>query len=159
MMEEEFYCQEFGYMSPEEHKEKWTTLLLYVFRKGDIVEFTIKNAKSLPSSLEPFRPNLIRVFSMYWRWESKRRRPVTYAHFTLSDELKNFLLNRTIGKWGEGYPEDPAIYKGNTLLMWTIAHEYMAFVRLSDSEAAELNEQGLSLEKVKVGPPHPLPEG
>lgn len=159
MIEEEFYYQEFGHMSPEEQKEKWTTLLLYVLRKGDIVEFVIKDAKSLPSSLEPFRPNLIRVFSMYWRYGSKRRHPVTYARFTLSDELKNFLLDRTIGKWGEEYPEDPAIYKGDALLMWTIAHEYMAFVRLSDSEAAELNEQGLSLEKVKVSPPYPSQEG
>ena len=158
MREEEFYYQEFGYMPPEEHKRKWTTLLLHALRKGNIVEFIIKDTKSLPSSLEPFRPNLIKVFSVYWKYGLKRRRPVAYARFSLSDELKNFLMSRTIGKWGEGYPADPAIYKDNVVLLWTIAHDYMAFVRLSDGEAVELNKQGLSLEKVKVRPPYPPQE-
>ncbi len=157
-MEEEFYFQEFGHMPPEEQKEKWTTLLSFVLRKADVVEFIIRDAKRLPPVLEPFSSSLIKLFSAYWKYGSRRRHPVTYARFALSNELKNFLLGYPIGKWWGEYPEDPAFYKGDMLLMWTIAHEYMTFVRLSDSEAVELNKQGFSLEKVKVSPPYPLRE-
>ena len=154
--EEEFYYQEFGHMPVPEREEKWQKLLSYVLDKANVVEFIIKDTKSIPPPLEPFRLSLIKVFSTHWKYGSKRRHPIAYARFTISDELKNFLISRrTIGRWGEGYPEDPAFYKDDILIMWVIGHEDMAFIRLSDSDAAEFNKAGFSLEKVRIPLPHP----
>jgi len=157
--EEEFFYQEFGYMSLPKKEEKWQKLLSFVLDRVDIVEFIIGDKRSLPPSLEPFQSNLIKVFSTHWKYGSRRKRSVTYARFAISNELKDFLMSRrTIGRWGEGYPEDPLFYSGNELIMWVIGHEDMAFVRLSDDEATEFNKEGFSLEKVKIPRPYPFPE-
>jgi len=132
-------------------------LLLFVLDKADIVEFVIGDERSLSSSLEPFHSNLIKVFSTHWKYGSKRKRSVTYARFAISNELKDFLVSRrTIGRWGEGYPEDPLFYRGNELIMWVIGHEDMAFIRLSKDEAMKFAKEGFSLEKTRIPPPYPL---
>ena len=155
--EEEFYYQEFGYMPLPEREEKWQKLLSFVLNRADIVEFIIGDERSLPPSLEPFHSNLIKVFSTHWKYGSKHKRPVTYARFAISNEIKDFLVSRrTIGRWGEGYPEDPLFYRGNELIMWVIGHEDMAFIRLSEDEAMEFIKEGFSLEKIRIPPPYPL---
>nr|WP_290665403.1 hypothetical protein [Ardenticatena sp.] len=155
--EEEFYYQEFGYMPLSEKEEKWQKLLSFVLDRADIVEFIVGEARSLPSSLEPFRSSLVKVFSTHWKYGAKRKRPTTYARFFISSELKNFLIShRTIGRWGEGYPEDPLFYRGDELIMWVIGHEDMAFIRLSEDEAMEFAKDGFSLEKTRIPPPYPF---
>ncbi|MCS7227296.1 MAG: hypothetical protein NZ821_09930, partial [Gloeomargarita sp. SKYB31] len=81
-----------------------------------------------------------------WRWGSKQIGSTTYARFTLTDRLKEYILKRpTLGHWLIDL-EDPVFYIDEQVIMWTISHENLAFVWLSTDEAKSFNALGYSFE-------------
>lgn len=140
-----FFVQDFTHLSAP----KWKNLLQYVLSKANFVEFVVKN-QGILSSLEIFRPSLVKVFLSQWRWGSKQLGSTTYARFALSDRLREYILQRpTLGHWLIDL-EDPAFYMDEQVIMWTISHENLAFVWLSTDEVTSFNAQGYSFEFTDV---------
>lgn len=136
-----FFVQDFTHLPAQ----KWENLLQYILSKANFVEFVVKNNDIL-SSLEILRSSLVKVFSSRWRWGSKQLGSTTYARFTLSDRLREYILQRpTLGHWLIDL-EDPAFYIDEQVIMWTISHESLAFVWLSTDEAMNFNALGYSFE-------------
>lgn len=152
----QFFFQEFVHVS----SEKWRELLSYVLNKANAVEFVIKSRDELHPSLEPFRFSLIKTTASRWRWGAKQPGTTFYARFALSDALKEYLLKPpTLGEWSCDLPEDPSLYVDDEVIMWTISHEQLAFVRFSEREVSEFNKMGFSLERAEgVSLPYPPSE-
>lgn len=139
--QKKFFVQDFTHLPAQ----KWKNLLQYVLNKANFVEFVVKNQDFL-YSLEIFRSSLVKVFSSQWRWGSKQLGSTTYARFTLSDRLREYILQRpTLGHWLIDL-EDPTFYIDGQVIMWTISHENLAFVWFSTDEAINFNAQGYSFE-------------
>ena len=144
-----YYVQEILHLKPE----LWPQLLNITLPKADVIEFVAD--KDSQKSLKPFLSYLTDEFSSRWRWQCKQFGDTNFFRFSLTPDLINYLLTvPKLDDWIDNYPEDPALYKDDEALLWTISHDGVVFVLLTEKELHKLNASGFSLEKVdRSNPP------
>jgi len=127
--------------------ELWSQALDFALARADTVEFVVDRAqKRWPSTLKPFSAILSETFSSRWRWQARQLGSTTFARFPLTTEVASYLRSLpNVGYWLGDYPEDPALYHQDVAVLWTISHERLAFLWLTQEEATTLNAAGFTL--------------
>ncbi len=155
MNQKKYYDQELTH----EDSRVWHTILGYSLETANYVEFVVsKSITKWPPQLLSLLPFMTSVFTSRWRWEEKKRFGSVFVRFKLSAELRSYLQSvERLEEWVFLHPEDPALYLNDTPILWTISHDSLPFILLSNQEAQWLNEQGCNLEPVDdLSPPTSL---
>jgi hypothetical protein len=130
--------------------DAWQTLLDFGLSRARQVEFAL-DGRTLPASLQAFSASLLEQFSSRMRWQARQIGYTTFARFQLGPELSAYLKSvPRLGGWMDERPQDPTLYRDEEKILWTISHDEMAFVCLSEREAARFNERGFTLTRIET---------
>ncbi|NPA26735.1 MAG: hypothetical protein GXO36_03945 [Chloroflexi bacterium] len=139
----------------------WRLILRWALDRASHVEFTWPARRAAPATLHPFAAALERQVTSRWRYAAPipLRGRVTYGRYRLTPELQAWLLRpSSLYAWMDDRPEDPALYRGPQLLVWTISHEGYVSARLPPNEAARVRDLGFALEPCPECPEVLYPE-
>lgn len=120
--------------------EIWKALVERKLEQADLIEFTVADFKQLPASLEPFAHKIKLRFTSKIRWQDEQLGTTCIIHLQCDEETRKYVAEaKNLGEWVLGSskidrPEDPALYSCGACIMWTIAHESMVFVQVSEDE-------------------------
>lgn len=125
----------------------WSQALDFALPHADRVEFAVsKTPARWPRTLKPFGASLHETFTSRWRWQACEIGSTTFAWFHLTPEIVGYLRSLpNLGYWLGDYPEDPALYRQERAVLWTISHERLLFLWLTPDEATALNAAGFTL--------------
>lgn len=125
----------------------WTQALDFLLANADTVEFAVNKSQARwPNTLKPFSPLVRETFSSRWRWQARQLGSTTFARFPLTGEMITYLRSLpNIGYWLGDYPEDPALYRQDIAVLWTISHERLLFMWLMPEEKTLLTTAGFTL--------------
>ncbi|VAW31087.1 hypothetical protein MNBD_CHLOROFLEXI01-4768 [hydrothermal vent metagenome] len=130
----------------KEPEECWQSLLEYAFlvAEVDLVEFAVSGKDSkYPEQLKSFSSLLVTQFSSRWKWFSKQIGYTTFFQFRLNQDLFNFICTiPQLDAWSGNFPEDPTFYRKNTPILWSISHDGIAFILLTEQEAKQFRRDG-----------------
>ena len=146
------------YLLAEPTPEQWQRVLERMLPQADMVEFMRYDLRGpLPKPLRPCEDRLVDVFTTCYYWGARQIRSARFFRLALDDELRAFVRSRPgLHDWDEFASPivDPALYQGDTPILWTIVHEAQVFVWLDEDEAAQLRAEGLDLTPTpEIAPP------
>ena len=129
---------------------QWFRLIEYILTKADTLEVATSITKrttwrgthdwqwSPPKSLRPF---VQKQFRSAWKYGVQQPFETTYYQFQLAPAIIDFLLSIAgLNQWhaNNGLPENPAFYADGENLLWTISHEEVVWLLMTEVEEAFL---------------------
>lgn len=113
----------------------WLYLLQQKIEIADIVEFTVDKSGVMPKSLNPLRKQILFFFKSDRRWQCKQFFHTPMIRLNCVKEVQMYLLSiNYLDQWESPNPIDPALYKNQDCLLWTIAHENLIFIQFTLEE-------------------------
>ena len=127
-------------------KGAWEKLMADALEKADFVEFAAPTIQVLegfkwrkwqwqpPTSLVS---SLVQKYESRWKYQADQKSETIFYRFRLTPEMVAFVQSEPLVAWhgGNELPEDPAFYRDDSPILWTISHEQFAYVWLTAAEA------------------------
>jgi hypothetical protein len=133
----------------------WDELLAFALERANFLEFAAPRCTVItgfrlqkwqwkpPAPLQPF---LVNRYESYWKYQVRQKNKTLYYRFRLTPEMATYVLGQPLEIWGvaNDLPEDPAFYRDELPILWTISHEQFAYVWLNPAEAQSWREAGFA---------------
>jgi len=119
-------------------QDKWLYLLNKLMPLSEFVEFNILIEEEFENFVKEYKNDLIEI----GKKKNKVYASGSYARFRLSENIKEFILERDYPDWNCLFLEDISLIADEVEILSTITHENYVILFITVPEANEYNKQG-----------------